>query len=374
MLLQVAAAAKVLQYSYYPEFNQVNLSNYELVNGFGTLGFLKKHRSDCIFITQDQWQDYNDYTWLDQLIKLGLSQGKIVCIVPWDESIINPDGHSKLSVVLNKYIDDPVWMITQLEQEDQDIYTFQHGIRCKIIEIPWWLLNDCLSYYAVTDHIKTEISQQNYLCMLNRFESHKWDLALALKKHHLDTSGLITVRHANAYPKENLEFCQVNKKIPYSNYPGSLPIVGAATKINDVWISNNVENFLFIEKEYSNIPLIINPETTCGIFFSTEKSLWPLLLGKLMLIYGRPGAMRYMQRFYDIDFSIYANLEFDQPSYDWSDKGHQDRLELLINKNRSLIQDCTSVYQTLQPKLESARWTLGSNMYKFFISQLDKIQ
>lgn len=360
-----------MQASCYPEFDQVNLSNYKLVNGFGTLGFFKKHRSDCIFITPDQWQNYNDYTWLDQLIELGLSQGKIVCVVPWDEDIINPDDHSKLSVILNKYINDPVWMITQLEQEDQKIYTFQHGIRCKIIEIPWWLLNDCLSYYAVADRIETKVSQQNYLCMLNRYNSHKWDLALTLKKYHLDTSGLITVTNANAYPKENLEFCQVNKKVPYSN---GNPIVGAATKINDVWISNNVKNFLFIEKEYSNIPLIINPETTCGIFFSTEKSLWPLLLGKLMLIYGRPGVMRYMQRFYDIDFSIYANLEFDQSSDDWSDKGHQDRLEILINKNRSLIQDCTGVYQTLQPKLESARWTLGSNMYKFFINQLDKIQ
>ena len=359
----------------YPEFDQIDLSIYELIYGFRTLGFLKKHRKDCIFITGDQWQDYDRYEWLDQRIQQGLDQNKIVCMVPWDEDIISPLDTHKLSKVLNRYINDPVWLITQLDSEAQKIYTFQHGIQCKIIELPWWLLNDCLSYYAVTNKIDNQIGKNNYLCMLGRFEQHKFDVALALKKYQLDSYGLITIAYPDLYPPENLNFCQAHKKVPYTNLNQPLwPKMGAQVEINGVWVSSNVENFLFIEQEYSDIPLMINPETTCGIFFSTEKSLWPLLLGKLMLIHGRPGAMKYMQRFYDVDFSSYANLNFDQQSDNWTSQGHQARLELLINQNQQLIQNCSEIYQHLYPELESARWTLGRNMYKYFIEQLDKIQ
>jgi len=362
----------------YPKFDQINLSSYDLVYGFYTLGFLKKHRPDCMFITHDQWQGCNHYEWLDQLIKQGLSQNKLVCIVPWDESIlINTSLFSmnlELSKVLNKYVNDPVWLITQLDDNSQKIYTFQYNIQCKIIELPWWLLNDCLAYYAVTKRIDNQIGQNNYLCMLGRYEQHKFDLALELKKYQLNSYGLITVSDPTKFPKENLEFCQANKKIPYTNCPLPWPKMGAQVNINGVWVSSNVENFLFIEQEYSDIPLMINPETTCGIFFSTEKSLWPLLLGKLMLIHGRPEAMKYMQRFYDVDFLSYANLEFDQITDNWTVEGHRERLDLLINQNQQLIQNCSDVYQQLRPKLESARWTLGENMYKYFIKQLDKIQ
>ena len=357
----------------YPDFNQINLVDYELVHGFSILGFLKKYRDDCIFITAEQWQDYNNYEWLDQVIQKGLKLNKIICIIPWDEFIINPT-HLELSKVLNKYTNDPVWFITQLDDESQKIYTFQHNIKCKIIELPWWMLNDCLGYYAVSKKIPTRIGKYNYLCMLGRYESHKFDLAKLLREYKLDNYGLITVSDPKMYPEENLDFCIPNKNPPYRNLHKSWPKTAAQAKINDVWVSSNVENFLFIEQEYTDIPLIINPETTCGIFFNTEKSLWPLLLGKLMLVYGRPGAMKYMQRFYDVDFSSYANLDFDLSTDDWTKEGHFKRLQMLVYKNRHLIEDCNEIYQQMKRNLESARWTLGRNIYKYFVSQLDKIQ
>jgi hypothetical protein len=326
-----------------------------------------------VFITDDQWQDYNNYEWLDRAIKQGLETGKTVCIVPWDEKIISP-YHLKLSEVLNKYEHDPVWLITQLNEEDQKIYKFQHKILCKMLELPWWVLNDCLGYYATTDRKQhAHIGSSNYLCMLGRYNPHKFDLATELRKQGLDNAGVITVMDPKQYPKENLEFCQPNPLKPYRNLPKSWPKMAAQVLINNTMVSSNVENFLYIEDQYADIPLMINPETTCGIFFNTEKSLWPLLLGKLMLVYGKPGVMSHVQRFYDVDFGRYADLSFDQPTSDWSDEGNQARLTMLVERNQDLIRDCSNVYNQLQPELESARWTLGPNIYKYFVQQLEKI-
>jgi hypothetical protein len=356
----------------YPKFDDIKLTDYELINGFATLGFLKYHRQDCVFITEVEWQESNNYELLDRLIQQGLSRGKIVCVVPWDEKIIG-HNHLKLSQVLNKYNSDPVWLITQLNFEDQKIYRFQHHLECKIIEVPWWLLNDCLSYYATADRtINHKTGSINFLCMLGRYEPHKFNLAQALQSY--SKFGLITVSDKRAYPEENLEFCQQHPNPPYKKISSTgYPKVGAQVQINNTWVSSNVENFLYIEKQYLDVPLMINPETTCGIFFNTEKSLWPLLLGKLMLIYGKPGVMRHMQRFYDVDFSSYADLSFDQATDDWSESGHKARLTMLVEKNQKLICNCDQIYKQLQPKLESARWTIGRNIYQYFVQQIEKI-
>lgn len=364
---------KIKEQIIYPKFNDIDLSSYELINGYATLGFLKKHRPDCLFITEDQWQDYNNYEWLDNLIDSGLRQGKIVCVVPWDEEIINPD-HLLLSKVLNKYKDDPVWMITQLNEEDQKIYKFQHQIECKIIELPWWMLNDCLGYYKLANRsIENSTGPKNFLCMIGRYDKHKADLVKEIHHNQLNNYGIITITNKDSYPKDLRYFCEVNPTAPYINLPNPWPKMAAQSKIKDTWVSSNVENFLHIEQKYSNIPLILHPETSCGIFFNTEKSLWPLLLGKLMLVYGKPGVMQHVQRFYDISFSEYADLTFDLHNNDWSEAGNKQRLKMLIEKNYNLIQDCSQVYKKLQSQLEAARWTIGQNIYKYFVQQLEKI-
>ena len=64
-----------------------------------------------------------------------LEKGQKICIVPWDENTIgNDEAALKLSKVLNKYIDDPVWFVTQFNEQDQKLYTFQYQLQCKIIE------------------------------------------------------------------------------------------------------------------------------------------------------------------------------------------------------------------------------------------------
>jgi len=324
----------------YPTFDNIDLSQYELPWGFYTLGFLKFHRPDCEFIMPDQLiRNFKDteYAWLDKKIQNSLNKKKKVCIVIWDEYVIGADLLN-LSTILNKYRNDPVWLITQLSPLDQKIYKHQHNIQCKIVEIPWWYVNDCLVYYRLSKKIKTTpTSSHNYLCMVGRPQKEKLDLIKKLEKYKLTEYGLITLP-ANLIKKNNNYTTEPNP--PYTKKLNfRYPKMGAQVCYDSVWASSNVENFLYLETAYQNIPLIIHGETTCGTFFSTEKSLWPLLLGKLMIVYGRPEAMLSVQRFYDVHFKKVLNMCFDQPNNEYSDMGHDKRLELLVKNNADLIKD-----------------------------------
>jgi hypothetical protein len=212
--------------------------------------------------------------------------------------------------------------------------------------------------------------------MLGRYEPHKFALALGLRDRGLNQHGLITVSNPDNYPQENFEFCVPNVNPPSDSVsadatPGAR--AAARRQHGDIRISGNVKNYLHIEQTYTDIPLIVHPDTTCGIFQNTEKVLWPLLLGRLMLTYGRPGVMNSIQKFYDVDFSEYANIEFDSYEGDWSSAAHEHRLDLMLDRNRELISTAATVHQRLQPQLEAARWTIGKNLYEYFVSQLNQI-
>ena len=118
--------------------------------------------------------------------------------------------------------------------------------------------------------------------------------------------------------------------------------------------------------------MAINPETVTVNFKSTEKSIWPILLGKLFLIYGRPGTMAWIQRFYDINITRFANMTYDSIPERFSDSAKK-RLSAMIDTNQDLIKNARDIQAQLHPELELARWTLGKNLYKFFVSQLELI-
>ena len=199
--------------------------------------------------------------------------------------------------------------------------------------------------------------------MVNNPASHKLEILKQLQQQHLDQFGLLTLSSAT----EGFDFCQINRHYPYNNIRPGYMKMAAQTYVNDTWISKNVENFLYLEREYNQIPLIVNSESVTVPFMSTEKSIWPVLLGRLFLVFGRPGSMNWIQKFYDIDISQWANLEFDQSGPD------HIRVSSMLTTNRALITNAHDVYTQLQPKLEQARWSFGHNMYNFFLKQLEKI-
>lgn len=363
---------------YFPSYTDLNLTDYPAVNGYYVLGLLQKSRPDVAFITPEQWLNYKNYAWLDRAIRRALDSQKSVCVVPWDEAVLAHDN-TELGTVLNRFENEPVWLATQLDPRDQLIYRSQFNLRAKMFDLPWLLLNDALSYYRVSSRVPVSVPDQpshNYLCMLGRYEPHKFELARALRVRGLDQHGLITVSDPAKYPEDNLEFCVVNENPPTDSVPtDSTPGARAAARRQhgDIRISGNVKNYLHIEQTYTDIPLIVHPDTTCGIFQNTEKVLWPLLLGRLMLTYGRPGVMSSIQKFYDVDFSEYANMEFDSYEGDWSLDAHAQRLDLMMDQNQALIESAAKTHQRLQPQLEAARWTIGKNLYEYFVSQLDQI-
>jgi len=356
--------------SEFPAFYDLDITKYPLIAGVYTLGLVDKHRPDIEIIHSEIWESRTDYVWLDNKIMSALDRNKTVCLFIWDEYISFDSNFIKCVL---KYQSSPVYVITQLDDFCMLRYRDQ-GIQ-NIIEIPWWLLNDCLCYYRVCNQnlsIDEFDSDYNFLCMVNRYEKHKLDLVKELGNAGLHQFGKLTVSDYSLVDADTQNFCQQANLLPYATLNHPLGKIRANSEINGVQASANVENFLQIEKHYRNIPLIINPETCYGTFMTSEKSLWPLLLGRLCLISGRWKIMGYMQRFYDVDFSSYINLEFEE-IHGWTDDHQQTRIRTMIAHNKDLIRDSKDVYQSLQSKLEQARWTIGKNIYDFFVQQLAQI-
>lgn len=348
----------------------MDITQYEPIAGCYTLGYIQQHRPDIHLIHEVAWKSYEDYAWLDTEIRQALAENKIVACVPWDEDIV-ANSPEPLAKVLNQFVNDPVYWVTQFDTEMQKLYTFQYGIKCKMLELPWYLLNECLSYLYVEEHdIAQTIGSVNYICLLGRYEPHKFAVAEELNRQGLSKYGYISVAYPEQYPEN--DFCHTNPFPPYNaDTLGAIP--HGIIQHNNILISKNVQNFLRLKIQYANVPLVVNVETTCGIIHSTEKSIWPLLLGKLFLLFGRPGAVKFIQRFYDVDIAGYANVEYDL-STGWTPQDHQNRIERMVRDNRELITNAQEQFIQLQPSLEQAKFTFTQRMNNYFISQLALIK
>jgi len=212
-----------------------------------------------------------------------------------------------------------------------------------------------------------------YLCMVgNAFSKHKSDLIEYLIHKSLHREGLITVQNHANHPAHFRDFTIENPALPYRHRNTKWAKMAAQVQVNGVWITGNVENYLHIEQTY-DMPLIIHPETTTGIFQPSEKSFWPSLLGKMYLIYGPPGCMAYVQEFNDVPQSKFANTRFDAIMGHWQEQDSLDRLDAMLDDNLWMIRNARTIHQDLRKELEDARWTIGQNLYHCFLSQLEKI-
>lgn len=373
-----SAGFSLVKYTMYPLYENIDLSRYETLFGFYTLGFIQQHRPDLFIIDirlkNQSWHcthDLANYDWLDAKIQEGLKQGGPVVLIPEDEHVVFL-ANAQLTNILNNYADSPVYWITMLDSTAQRTYRDYHQFRVKMLELPWIMLNECLTYRLVANtaaEFKSNNKNYNFFCLIGNTLSgpHKIDLVRELHKQQLSSHGLITVNSNYPYPEDLLDYCQVNPQVLYAPADPNYPPYARQTNINGTWVSRNVENYLHLDQEYHDIPLAINPETVTCDFKSTEKSIWPILLGKLFLVYGRPGSMAWIQRFYDVDISQFANTDYDLIPDD------RQRLSTMVSDNQNLIKNARDIHQQLQPALQSARWTVGANLYKFFVAQLESI-
>jgi len=380
----------------FPKLQDLPYDTIDDIDGFQTIGLIQRYCPSIALITLSDFisngisngditHTNNNYIWLKNKIDTFLSSKKIVYIIPLDEQIMFPPNNN-LSLILNQYTNDNVYLIT--EMDDIHFWQEEHHILCKILELPWIMLNDCIAFYYILNNYlldykayysKISSKRKNYLCMIGRvttnIETHKIDIIKKLHTYGLSSYGEITILDNHTLtqlPPEIQNICKINEHPPYTEYVRNncLTLEGSNTFCNNIPISFNTENFFHLLKEYKNIPLIVHPETTTGVFPSTEKSCWPVLLGKLFLIYGRPGTMKWIQRFYDIDISTFANISFDNID-GWNSHTSIPRLEKMIVDNYDLIKNADSIYDDMYPYLFDLNVNFVSNMYNFFKSQVE---
>lgn len=362
----------------FPSLINLDLTNTPLVHGFYTLGLIEKYCSDIVQVymrlnRNDQWReaDLNPELLYNQ-IQFHLEKNKKVLVVPFDEYVMEDDYD--FSTVLNQFENDPVYFVTEMDAEQSLYWRFQKKLQCKILELPFILINDAIVYYKLKQvrSIKQQVTLSNYnfLCMVNRSSNHKYDLCKMLIDLDLARYGYITYRAIDA-PDFIKTFCSYStdklfntNKLPTKNRQEAGQIL-----IHNILAPGSVINTLWIEETY-DMPLIINPETTVGIFPNTEKSLWPALLGKMYLIYGHQHIMHWIQRFCSYGPEHFCDLTFDSVE-GYNKQDHLTRLETMLVKNTDLIQNARVIYQDHKVKLEQNRNDIVENLYNFFINQLN---
>lgn len=371
----------------FPNYNNLRLDLYEKPWGYYVLGIIKYYRPDIELIDIrldlkktaprgwiEQRASQVDYSWLQPRIESALANKKSVALIVEDEHVY-AERNKQLTTILNQYTDEPVYWVTQFPDTGiSTVYRLNHRLKIKILELPWLLLNEALTYSRVCAsdlQLDPKKSPYTFLSMSGRYEPHKSKLLEELHNKNLDQYGLLTIP-AEDYlriPYGDKPYCKLEHFNPYAEVPiKHHDKMAAQFCINGVWISNNVKNFLYIEKEYLNIPVAINAETEVSNFFTTEKSIWPTLTGKLPLIYGQKYTMKYIQKYIDLDLSRVFDLEFDSVAE------KNLRLDLLLTKNADVIKNGKDVYYQFQSEIQYSRQSLPINLYNFFVSQIEQIK
>jgi hypothetical protein len=361
-----------------PDLIDMDLSTIPLIHGYYSLGIIKKYRPDVEMVfarleRRENWTGSDlDITMLSSKIYQHLQNRKIVFLVPFDEHVMDEDYN--LSEVLNNFVNDPVYFITAMDQEQSLYWTFQKKMKCKILEIPYILINDAICYFKIKDTlVKTDTkSDYNFLCMVNRPEKSKYDLLKKLYDLGLHRYGLITYRdqYAPKFIKENF-VCNLHGPMDSRHLPTSNRQEAGQIYINNILVSSNVANFAHIYNTYDQ-PLIINPESTVGIFEPTEKSMWPALLGKMYLIYGHQHIMQWPQRFSSYGPENFCNMKFDNIE-GYTQIDHDMRLEKMLTDNEYLIKHARTIYLDHKIQLEKNRNDFVFSLYNFFRSQLETV-
>jgi hypothetical protein len=360
-----------------PNLTDLDFDDISLLHGYYSLGIIKKYRPDIEIVPMrlsrnDQWQHADlNHSLLYDIIQTLLANGKTVFVVPFDEYVMNDDNYN-FPETLNKFINDPVYFVTEMDQEQSLYWKFQKNLKCKILELPFILVNDAICYYKIKESAEQipSKSEHNFLCMVNRTEKSKYDLLKKIHQLGLHKYGLVTYRGVDApeFVKENFVFNPHGPMDP-CNLPTRNRQEAGQVYVNNILVSSNVLNYVHIHNTY-DVPLIINPESTVGIFPATEKSMWPALLGKMYLIYGHQHIMQWPDRFSSYGPGNFCNLLFDQIE-GYNDKSHELRLEKMLLDNEYLIKHAKEIYKEHRAGLEENRDNFVFNLYDFFRNQVE---
>ena len=377
-----------------PSYRDINLSKIPLKWGYYSIGLVEKYCPDLhlIGIRMNRKKNINqfgsiklrhsevDYSWLSAEIEQAIKSGKKAILLFNDEQIFY-EKNDQLTEIINYYKDEPVYGISAFEPDRiTQHYRDRHGLECNMLEFPFINFNECLVYDKIRSlrncpYFLPNMDQNcddTFFAVTGRYESFRKTLLTTLIDRKLNTHGILTILKDNVELFSDLkEYITVDSYDPYYRVPVSdHEKMGAQfLETENIWLSCNTKNFLYIEQQYQKYPLVIVPESCPYDFFSTEKSFWPALIGKLFLTIGSLGSMNYMQKFYDVDMSKFLNLEFDR-----ADVSIEERIEMMIDQNRDFILNSKKIYAENLDEIQTAKNTITPNMYKFLLSQLNKIE
>jgi hypothetical protein len=357
------------------DYTKLNLHNLEPYQGEYIYTIINNIVENCDIITCTEFErDYlNNNDDLEQRIADSLSNNKTV-IWMGDEEGLYVHDHEVLVETFNKFKNDNFFYITEFYKHDH--LNEMYGLDCKVIHIPWQFLNQIICYDQLKIPLNTKAGNDySFINLNNKLRKHRYELISELHKKDLAQYGFISLTN-----ERDLElfanFKNLNVKLndePYIDrvapgFPKDYPFERGRQFEDGLLVSGNVTNFKMLQNQYYDIPLVINTESYISSYFNTatEKSSWPILLGKMFLIYGDPGIMQWIQQFYDIDMSKYLDLTFDTNT--------ENRLSRMLEDNRDIIINSKHVFFELRKDIHNARYTFVENLYQYFLNQLDKLQ
>jgi hypothetical protein len=147
----------------FPAYESIDLTAVALKWGYYIPGLISQYRPDIELIeirldfakntdkygcVKHRHRDV-DYSDLPGQIESALAAGKKVGLLVEDEHV-HYEKNQQLTEIVNRYQSESVYWLTQYDSKRiYSIYRDRHGLECKILELPWLILNECLVYNYV---------------------------------------------------------------------------------------------------------------------------------------------------------------------------------------------------------------------------------
>lgn len=363
----------------YPPYDALDFLRNYLIIGDPSLGFVHTYRPD-IYIVPDQTHNEFDPAVIIPKIDLGLAQGKKVALMWWDADLLMPNKHSEnLNRALASYRDEPVYLCVDMYGTGLLQYTSptHRNIPVKVLHCPWTQLTVVSQLCLATKqpfHGPCQQSPVQFCCFTNRLESHKEHLVRALLARNLDAVGHLVVK---------------GQKISKSHYP-VVPFYKWRDRTG--WISSHdMQRCLIFDQQLeamvghwyltqqrlnlmmSDIPLVVHADTSMGYMPISDKVWWPLMSGRMMLLYGRSGIYQEIREITGFDSGCYLDLEFDSIE-GWDQKARTDRLECMLDKNLYVIKHAREKWHEVGSQLQDLALKIPNTLYQNFCRSLDQIK
>lgn len=338
-----------------------------------SLGFVAKHRPDIHIITDKTEIDYEPVSIVRE-IETALAQNKKVGLWFWDEDfIMGSQNKTQLDKMLQHYRDESVYLCSNMDGEC--LLTYKQRVAIKVLHIPTWYFEMIRNWQWAGVTAESQHAQKlQFACYINNSQWHKQLLQEVLLSRGLAHIG--DIRHrGQQLAAGSTEACDYYQHGDREGWKSSHDMKKSLhfDHTNQVFIDHNIKNLSRLQSMLQDIPLVIQSESNLGIFPATEKTLWPILLNKLMLIQARPRFMQWLSEYVKYDFGKIFNLEHDRID-GWDQVAGRQRTEHMIDSNRYVIEHAREARAALKQDLANLAQSVPGIIYKKFCDGLDQIQ